>query len=86
MKVMRLGPSLAVVLVSLIGPGGAHADELMRLCGPRGVGFIRTSRGQACLYNPETNPTPPALTTPGGPTSPAPNSGSPSQPTASGKS
>ena len=80
---MRLGLYLASVVVSLIRPGFAHADELMRLCGPRGVGFIRSSGGQTCLYSPETKSAPPTQSTPPGQPSPQPISGSPSQPAAS---
>ncbi len=80
---MRLGLYLAAVVVSLSSPGFAHADELMRLCGPRGLGFIRTSRGQTCLYGPDTKTAPPSQSTPPGKPSPQPMSGSPSQPAAS---
>ena len=82
---MRLGLYLAVVVASLSSPGFAHADELMRLCGPHGVGFIRTSRGQTCLYSPEAKSAPPGQSSQPGQPSPQTNSGSPSQPAASGK-
>ncbi len=82
---MRLGPYLAAVVVSFISPGVAHADELMRLCGPRGVGFIRTANGQACLYSPETRTTAPTPSAPASQPTPQSTSASPSQPAASGK-
>jgi hypothetical protein len=57
---MRLGPCLAVAVLSIGSINMARADELMRICGARGVGLIRTSRGQVCLYGPVQQVEPPA--------------------------
>ena len=64
LKVMRPGPCLLVAVISLGSPGLAHADEIMRLCGPRGVGFIRTAKGPSCLYGSTAPATPPTQSSP----------------------
>jgi len=81
LKVMRPGPCLLAAVISLGSPGLAHADEIMRLCGPRGVGFIRTAKGQSCLYDSTAPATPPSQSSPpASPSQPAPAA----SPTASG--
>jgi hypothetical protein len=49
---MRLGSCLAVAVLSISSTNVGRADELMRICGARGVGFIRTSHRQVCFYSP----------------------------------
>ncbi|MCP9910183.1 hypothetical protein KBZ15_09725 [Cyanobium sp. BA20m-p-22] len=50
---------MLVVLLRLCGFGLARAGEVIRLCGPSAVGFIRTTARQSCLYSSDTRPAPP---------------------------